>query len=125
MITIQLGHFNRATEVEIAMAKSGLSRKSAEKIADIVREMRKVGGNNHRPTIRATIAIAKVTAHCGVKIISSDKHFRQICRDVLDMDTANVTRDGQPSMVSSVDEILTKVLGKSRRARPAKVQKKL
>lgn len=109
MITIQLGHFNRQTEVEIAMAKSGMSRREAEKVADIVRGMRILGVNAHRPTIRATIALAKVAVHCGAKISASDLTFRQICYDVLGMDTASITRDGQAVESNPVDEIIDSV----------------
>ncbi len=62
LITIQLGHFDRETEVRVTTAKSGVSRPDAEVIVDIVRELRGVGVSNHRPTIRACIAIARVLA---------------------------------------------------------------
>lgn len=119
MITIQLGHFNRATEVDIAMAKSGLARREAEKITEIIRSMRSFGGNNHRPTVRATIAVSKVTAHCGVPVSKSNLHFRQICRDVLGMDMAATTRDGQTTMDEALEQVFNSVLG-----RPKKVVSK-
>ncbi len=59
LITVSLGHFDRETEIQIALAKSGLSRADAEIIVDVVRELRGFGVNNHRPTIRACIAIAR------------------------------------------------------------------
>jgi len=55
LITINLGHYDRETEIQITQAKSGLPRADAEKIVDIVRELRGMGVNNHRPTIRACI----------------------------------------------------------------------
>ena len=58
LITIHTDHFDRDTEVRIVMAKSGIAQPEAAKIVDIVRELRSVGVNNHRPTIRACILIA-------------------------------------------------------------------
>ena len=63
LITLNLGNFDRETEIQVGMAKSGVSRGDAEVIVDIVRELRGTGVNNHRPTIRATIAIARILAH--------------------------------------------------------------
>ena len=63
LITMNLGHLDRETEIAIAMAKSGLPFPDAECIVDIIRELRGVGVNNHRPTIRAGIAIARILAH--------------------------------------------------------------
>ncbi len=53
LITLSLHHFDRETEVQITAAKSGISRDEAEIIVEVVRELRDVGVNNHRPTIRA------------------------------------------------------------------------
>src|SRR3989339_2245348 len=51
LITITLGHYDRATEIAVTVAKSGVPEADAEAIVDIVRELRGVGVNNHRPTI--------------------------------------------------------------------------
>src|SRR3972149_1418992 len=63
LITITLGHYDRATEIAVTVAKSGVPEADAEAIVDIVRELRGVGVNNHRPTIRACIAIGRILAH--------------------------------------------------------------
>lgn len=62
LITLDLGHYDRETEIRIAVARSGLARADGEIVVDLVRELRGVGVNNHRPTIRACIAIASVLA---------------------------------------------------------------
>ena len=67
LVTIHLGPMDRETEVQITMAKSGIARRDAEAIVDIVRELRGVGVNNHRPTIRACITIARVMAGAGAR----------------------------------------------------------
>jgi nitric oxide reductase NorQ protein len=111
LITINLGHFDRETEIQIAMAKSGLPRPDAETIVDIVRELRGVGVNNHRPTIRACIAIAKILSHRNSDARLDDPSFWVICHDVLNTDTAKVTHDGQSLMMEKVDEAIRHVCG--------------
>jgi nitric oxide reductase NorQ protein len=111
LITISLGHFDRETEVQITKAKSGLPRADAERIVDIVRELRGVGVNNHRPTIRACIAIAKILAHRRGRARIEDPAFWWVCCDVLKTDTAKVTHDGQSLMLQKVEEAIGKVCG--------------
>lgn len=112
LITINLEHYDRETEIQIAVAKSGISRTDAATIVDIVRELRSVGVNNHRPTIRACIVIARILALRGNRAHWDDPVFQWVCRDVLTMDTAKVTRGGQSVMLQKVDEIIEKVCGR-------------
>lgn len=109
MITINVGHYDRETEVQITMAKSGLPKRDAEVIVDIIRELRLIGVNNHRPTVRACIAIAKVLAHLRGTTNAHDTTFRWICHDVLARDTVKVTKAGESLMPRKVDEIIGKV----------------
>ncbi|MDP2896849.1 MAG: gas vesicle protein GvpN [bacterium] len=109
LITIHLGHYDRETEIQIATAKSGIARADAETIVDVVRELRAVGVNNHRPTIRACIAIARILAHKNGHARMNDPVFQWVCRDVLNVDTAKVTRDGQSLMPKKLDEVIRKV----------------
>lgn len=109
IITINVDHYDRETEIEITMAKSGISRKDASVIVDIVRELRLVGVNNHRPTIRAAIAIARVLAHTGAHAEENNATFQWLCRDVLSTDTLKVTRGGHSLMGQKVDEVISKV----------------
>jgi len=109
LITINLEHFDRETEIQITTAKSGLPRADAEAIVDIVRELRGVGVNNHRPTIRACIAIARVLARRQAHARVEDPVFGWVCCDVLKTDTAKVTHDGQSLMLQKVEEAIQKV----------------
>jgi gas vesicle protein GvpN len=111
LITINLGHYDRETEIQITQAKSGLPRIDAERIVDIVRELRGVGVNNHRPTIRACIAIAKILAHRHSRALVEDPTFWWVCCDVLKTDTAKVTHDGKSLMLQKVREAMEKVCG--------------
>jgi nitric oxide reductase NorQ protein len=109
LITINLGHFDRETEVRVTIARSSVKGPDAETIVDIVRQLRGYGVNNHRPTIRASIAIAKILAHQGGRASADDHGFLQICRDVLNTDTAKVTRGGQSLMPQKVEEAVKRV----------------
>ncbi len=114
IITINVDHYDRETEIEITMSKSGISRKDAEVIVDIVRELRMLGVNNHRPTIRAAIAIARVLAHTGAHAQENDSTFEWLCRDILSADTAKVTWGGESLMTQKVGEVILKVSNKRR-----------
>ncbi|MBN2140867.1 MAG: gas vesicle protein GvpN [Desulfovibrionaceae bacterium] len=106
LITIRLDHFDRETEIQIAMSKSGLAREDAETIVDVVRELRGVGVNNHRPTIRSCIAIAKILSSRRARARREDPVFLWACRDILQTDTAKVTRAGESLMGQKVMEVI-------------------
>lgn len=109
LITIDLGHFDRETEIRVTVAKSGIVESDAETIVDIVRGLRDLGVSNHRPTVRASIAIARILAHKGASARADDPVFRWVCRDVLGANTAKITRDGESVMPRKVDEVVQKV----------------
>ena len=115
LITIPLEHYNRETEIEIIIARSGIDRVDAETIIDLVRELRKVGMSNHRPTIRACVAIARILALRGVHARPDEPVYQWVCRDVLSSESAKVTRGGQSLMPEKVEEALLKGL----RAKPS------
>jgi len=124
MITIKVDHYDRETEIQITLAKSGVPRGEAEAIVDIIRGLRAVGVNNHRPTIRASIAIARVMHHLGAQARANDATFRWICLDVLNGDTVKVKRAGEAIMPTLVDEMIVKICAPSglpgASAKPAK-----
>jgi gas vesicle protein GvpN len=109
LITLNLGNFDRETEIQIGMSKSGLARADAEVVVDIVRELRGTGVNNHRPTIRATIAIARILVHRQARARMDDPVFQWVCHDVLTTETAKVTCDGQSLMPHKIDETMARV----------------
>jgi nitric oxide reductase NorQ protein len=121
LINIQIGNYDRETEVRITMARSGIALEDAEAIVDIVRELRAVGVNNHRPTVRACIAIGSVLAHRGARARADDPVMKWVCRDVLSLETAKVTHEGRSLMHQELDEVLRKVCGsRSKSARRAR-----
>lgn len=109
LITMTLGQFDRETEIEITESRSGVARTDAERIVDIVREIRGIGVNNHRPTIRACIASARILAQRGGYARLGDPVFRWVCQDILAAETAKVTGNGQSLMPQTVDEIIHKI----------------
>ncbi len=109
LITIGVGNLDRETEIQVAVAKSGVSRADAEILVDVVRELRGVGVSNHRPTIRACIAMAKILAHRQAHARLDDPVFRWVYRDVLHTNTAKVTREGESLMPQKVEEAVRKV----------------
>jgi gas vesicle protein GvpN len=114
LITIQMGNFDRETEIEIAIAQSGIGRTDAEIIVDIVNELRGTGVNNHRPTIRATIAIARILVHRHAHARIDDPVFQWVCHDVLTTETAKVTCDGQSLMPHKIEEIMARICAGAR-----------
>lgn len=109
LITISLGHFDRETEIRVLMAKSGIPRLDAEVIVDVVRELRTVGVNNHRPTVRAAIAIATILSRRHARACLDDDIFSAVCHDVLNIDTAKVTLNGKSLMPQKVEEVIQRV----------------
>ena len=98
MITIHLGHHDRETEIAITASKSGIDKKSAGRIVDIVRGYRKIREANKKnygicPTIRASIMIATVLKAYGAKPALKDENFLHLCHDVL----ASSRWDGGPT----------------------------
>lgn len=112
LVTIHVGEIDRETEIRIAMAKSSIGREDAEVVVDIVRELRGIGVNNHRPTIRAAIVMAKMLGHHHAHAHLDDAVFRWVCSDVLHNDTAKVTCQGQSLMPQKVEEVLARVCGR-------------
>ncbi len=83
MITINLSHYDRDTEIAITQAKSGISQQDAEKIVDIVRDFRQTKYYQFTPTVRACIMIGKVLSLCQGHATAEDENFTQACLDVL------------------------------------------
>jgi gas vesicle protein GvpN len=83
MITLDLDCFDNETEVAIAAARSGLPADQAARIVDVVRDFRHSGEYAQRPTMRASIMIARMAAQQGMRIAADDPAFVQLCLDLL------------------------------------------
>jgi gas vesicle protein GvpN len=114
MITMKVGHYDRETEIQVTNAKSGLPLNDAAVDVDIVSELRAQSVNHHRPTLRACIAIARVLHNRKISARSDTAFLREVYRDILDVDVAKVSRDGNVLTESPVDEVVARVTGRSR-----------
>ena len=111
MITIHLGHHDRETEIAITASKTGIDKKSAERIVDIVRSYREVREANKEnygicPTIRASIMIATVLKAYGAKPDIKDENFVQLCHDVLG--SSRWDGGSNPSIKANVETLIRK-----------------
>lgn len=111
MITIKLGYYDRDTEAAITAAKSGIDRKSAEKIVDIVRGLRdyhQTNGQEHEicPTVRSSVMIATVLKTYGARPKRNDENFAALCHDVLNSSRWGGQAGG--GLVSQVDDLIRK-----------------
>jgi len=88
MVTLDLDHFDRDTEIAITQAKADLRRDEAEGIVDLVRAFRERGSYEFAPTVRAPIVIAKVARVREAAVNRGDAVFRQICLDVIGSETS-------------------------------------
>ena len=120
MVTISLGRYDRETEIQVTVARSGISLADAETIVDIVRELRQTGVHAHAPTIRACIAIARILVHLKACARPDDPVFPKVCRDVLNVDAVKVSRNGQSLMPQKLEEALRKVTGGPRSKNPGR-----
>jgi hypothetical protein len=83
MITLDLDGFDRETELAIVVARSGLKPAEAGRIVDIVRDFRASREYAQRPTLRASIMIARIAASLSLRIAADEPRFAQTCLDVL------------------------------------------
>lgn len=83
MVTVNLDDFDRETEVAITAAKSGLRADDAARVVDLVRAVRQRGDLHARPTVRASIMIAKVLSDPKARVSFGDERFLEICADVI------------------------------------------
>jgi nitric oxide reductase NorQ protein len=90
MITMDLDHFDYATEFAITRSKSKLPDQHIETIVKIVRGLRESGKCEFAPTVRGCIMIAKTLKVQGIIPIESNGSFMTICMDILASETSRV-----------------------------------
>jgi gas vesicle protein GvpN len=108
MITVDLDYMDRQTEVAICQAKSGVPRREAETIVDIVRGLRESGEYEFAPTIRGAIMIARACrTHPAATVACDNVEFRRICRDILSSETSRLgTRNNHEKVRQLVDRLI-------------------
>jgi len=114
MVTIDLDHFDYDTEIAIIKAKSKLSKKNAEIIVKIVRELRESGKCEFEPTIRGGLMIAKALKVQKTTPVSSNGYFLQVCQDILTSETSRIGgRTGQNKVKDIVAKLVKKHTGQT------------
>lgn len=109
MITIDMDYFDYETEIAITRAKSKLSKRDAETIVNIVRELRESGKCEFAPTIRACIMIGKTLSGQQMTLAQSNGIFTQMCQDILSSETSRVgSKTNQNRIKAIVGDIVTK-----------------
>jgi gas vesicle protein GvpN len=116
MITLDLEGFDRETEIAITVGRSGLRPQDAARIVDTVRDFRASRAYAHRPTLRASIMIARVAASLKLRIAANEPRFVQICLDVL-ASKLKPDRDGLPD--SQARQLLVQLIDHFCAAEPA------
>lgn len=109
MITIDLNHFDRETEVAITEAKSGLPRADCENIVAIVRSLRESGKCEFAPTIRGGLMIAKTLKVRNGSVDAKNKIFRETCQDILASETSRV---GSKAHQAKIKEMVKSLIDK-------------
>lgn len=109
MVTMDLRHFDKNTEIAITQAKSKLSQKDAEKIVSIVRALRNSGEYEFAPTVRGSIMLAKSLKTNGGIVSASNRTFRQLAQDILASETTRLgSQDHHNKVKKVVGELITK-----------------
>ena len=106
LITINLGFFDRDTEIGIARKRSGLPESDCRKIVDIVRAFRREGDYKHPPTIRESIKITKVLKVNKERPLRSSLFFKKLCFHVLTHEP--IAHEARPSKAFKLIEGLIK-----------------
>ncbi len=106
MITIDITHFDRETELAITRARTVVSADEAERIVDLVRGFREAT-NFECATVRSCIMIGKVLAHQNAN--GGSLTFGQIVMDVFALE---LNPNGEPDKEKR--DILVELLKKSK-----------
>ena len=109
MITLDLYHYDRETEIAIAQRKSGLSLEEATKIVNVVRDLRETGKCEYIPTIRGPMMIGRTLRIRGGVISKDDPVFRETALEILTSETSRVgSRDHQGEVREIIAELIDK-----------------
>jgi gas vesicle protein GvpN len=109
MITMDLYHYDRDTEIEIAQRKAGLSLEEATRIVDVVRDLRESGKCEYAPTIRGPMMIGRTLRIRGGIVSKDDPVFRETALEILASETS---RMGSRSHQEVVREVINELIDK-------------
>jgi len=107
MVTLDLDHFDKETEIAITEAKSGLERSNAEKIVHVVRGLRESEVCEFAPTVRGCIMVGRALMVQNGSAGTRSEAFRQLCLDILSSES---TRVGSSAQTSRVKEVVNRLV---------------
>jgi len=103
MVTIDLDHFDKETEIAITKAKSnGLNLKGVEKIVNVVRGLRAQGRCEFAPTVRACVMIGRTLQVKDLPVSAKNEEFVKICEDILASETIRIGRKSKREKVKAM-----------------------
>lgn len=124
MVTIDLDHFDRETEIAITKAKTDLPHDGVEKIVDIVRGLRDSGKYEFAPTVRGCIYVGKALKMKNGSV-GPNSLFKVLCEDILTSETSRVgSKTNQEEVKKVVSQMIAKYCGPFERKAKAKRSKK-
>lgn len=94
LVTIRLRPLTRETEVAIAARRAGLEEEKVDKIMTLVDKVRDHPELAQRPSIRTTIALAKIVGGQDLSLHYKDENFLATCEDII-LSTAYALPDDQ------------------------------
>ena len=109
MITMDLDHFDKDTEVAISEAKANLSRDDSERIINVVRGLRESGKCEYAPTIRGPLMIGKTLKVRGGVVSKDNPIFRETALEIL---TSETSRVGSRAHQTKVREVINRLIDK-------------
>lgn len=96
LVTLDMPEPDENTQRELLVQKTGLDRKTAEKIVQVVRSFRDRISSKKSSGLRACLIIGKICKEYGIPATPSSQEFRDTCADVLlsrtSLDAGEATR---------------------------------
>ena len=120
LITIRCSHYDAETELGIVIASSGIDPERAKKIVDLVRALRGEDGEEHLPSIRSAIALARVTVQTDVPTSAKNELFVDMAWDLLGQSVENIADGEQPVTRDEFRALIEELMPEVRTRRPRK-----
>lgn len=83
LVTLDMPEPDESTQTELLVQKTGLDRKTAETIVQVVRRFRERIGSKKSSGLRSGLIIGKICKEYDIPAIASSEEFRDTCADVL------------------------------------------
>ena len=90
MITMDLDHFDKETEIAICKTKTGLSSVDSEKLINIIRGLRESAICEYAPTIRGPIMIGKTLQVRNGAVSKDNSIFKETALEILTSETSRI-----------------------------------